>query len=75
MAYTANALCTSYSPEHCLGYELSEGMIVGIAAAPGLGDGEIRLSANKRYALMINGSLVNSEPRLIDLATGKFTML
>ena len=22
VAYTANALCTSYSPEHCLGYEL-----------------------------------------------------
>ena len=48
---------------------------MGTAAAPGLGDGEIRLSANKRYALMINGSLVNSEPRLIDFATGKFTML
>ena len=41
-------------------------------AASSLNDGTIRLSGDKRYALMINGEL-QPFPRLIDLATGAVT--
>jgi uncharacterized protein (TIGR03437 family) len=75
VAYTTNAVCTIDSPEHCLGDVLQQGNIVGLSVASNLlNDGEIVLSGDKRYALMIDGQLVSS-PRLIDLATGKTTVI
>jgi uncharacterized protein (TIGR03437 family) len=76
VAYTANAVCTNTgSPSGCLGDVLQQGNIVGLSVASSLlNDGEIMLSGDKRYALMINGQLVSS-PRLIDLATGKVTVI
>ena len=48
---------------------------MGLSVASNLlNDGEIVLSGDKQYALMINGQLVSS-PRLIDLATGKVTVI
>ena len=76
VAYTANAVCTNTgSPSGCLGDVLQQGNIVGttVASSP-LNDGEIVLSGDKRYALMIFGQVVSS-PRLIDLATGKVTVI
>lgn len=72
VAYTANSVCTAF-PDQCIELVLQQGKIVGAnIAASSLNDGTIRLSGDKRFALMINGEL-QPFPRLIDLATGAVT--
>ena len=77
VAYTANAVCTGQA-DSCIGDVLQQGNIVGLSVASNLlNNGEIVLSGDKRYALMINGinGLGPGAPHLIDLATGKVTVI
>jgi hypothetical protein len=75
VAYTAGALCPMHT-SGCIGQPLDEGIIVGPPISPPTFlDGVIRLSGDKRYALMIQSSINNPYPRLIDLATGALTVL
>ena len=75
VAYTASAVCTGL-PDSCIGDVLQQGNIVGLSVASDLlNDGQIRLSGDKRYALMFFGQRLVSSARVIDLATGNVTVI
>jgi uncharacterized protein (TIGR03437 family) len=72
VAYTSHLFCLF--PTHCVSGVQNNGNIAGADISPDLlGNGLIRLSGNKQYALMVGG--VRTTTRFIDLSTGKVTAL
>jgi len=83
VAFTGNAVCTPIAPDGCVEVATTIGNVVGanipfkqLNPVNPLYNGEIRLSGDRRYVLMM-GSLaaVNDFYRVIDLPNGAITTL
>jgi uncharacterized protein (TIGR03437 family) len=86
VTFTANAICSGGSPDACVEVVGTTGNIVG-AGIPSkllnptnplspLYNGEIRLSADRRYVLMMGElAAINDSFRVIDLVSGAITPL